>query len=376
MKVLHLGKYYPPDSGGIEAVTASIARGAADAGNCVRVLCFEQHGRGNALDQGVEVRRVPAIKIASQPLSLSYLREALQLSRTSDIVHVHLPNMLAALAITRLGPGPKVVLHWHSDVVGKGWLARLTRPIERAMLSRADCVICTSQAYADASESLRPFATKVAIVPIGVADTARPIHDASPLHAVLEPALWQHIQGRPLVLSVGRLVPYKGFSVLIEAATRMSVDAAVVIVGSGPLHALLRKQIGGSNSRVMLAGHVDSITLSALRGLATLFCMPSVERSEAFGVAMVEAMAQGVPIVATRIIGSGVPWVNLEGVSGLNVAPGDANDLAAALDRLLQNAQLRQQLARGARARYEELFSLQRAIEQTLALYVSLRLRV
>jgi len=369
--VLHLGKFYPPDNGGIESVTAALARGAAAAGMATTVLCFEEHGRGNAQDGAVTVRRVPAIKIASQPLSLAYMREAVQRARRADIVHVHLPNMLAALAVTGIGPGPKIVLHWHSDVVGKGLLAHLTRPIERAMLRRADKVICTSQAYADASPTLRPFVGRVAVVPLGVADVPTRQDDPATLRAALPPALRQHVDGRPLVLCVGRLVPYKGYATLIEAVAHLRSNAALVIVGGGPLQADLQARIdrAGCGERIRLAGRVDESTLGRLRSAASIFCMPSVERSEAFGVSLVEAMAAGLPLVATRIEGSGVPWVNLHDESGLNVAPGNAQELAAALDRLLQDEALRARLAAGARSRYERLFTELATVNATLAVY-------
>lgn len=369
--VVHLGKFYPPDNGGIESVTAALARGAAAAGLRTTVFCFEEHGRGDALDQGVQVLRVPAFKLASQPLSAAYYTRGLRLARQADIVHVHLPNMLAAVVIARLPPGPKVVLHWHSDVVGKGLLAKLTRPIERAMLRRADRVVCTSQAYADASATLRPFIDKVVVVPLGVPEVPQPRPSAGEARAALPAALRQHLGQRPLVLAVGRLVPYKGFDVLINAADRLSTDAAVVIVGGGPLQEALRAQVGqaGLGQRVLLAGRVDDTTLAALQCLTTVYCMPSVERSEAFGVALAEALARGLPAVATQIAGSGVPWVNLDGVTGFNVPPGDATALAATLDRLLSDGDLRARMALGARQRYEALFTEHQSIVRTLDVY-------
>lgn len=372
--VLHLGKFYPPDNGGIESVTAALARGTAAAGMATTVLCFEEHGRGDAHEDGVTVRRVPAIKIASQPLAMTYLREAVKRARKADIVHVHVPNMLAALAVTLIGPGPKVVLHWHSDVVGKGLLAHLTRPIELAMVRRADKVICTSQAYADASLTLRKLANKVVVIPIGVNDVSERRDDPATLQSMLPLELRRHVGARPLILAVGRLVPYKGFSVLINAAKRMASDAAVVIVGGGPLKGELLKQIDttGTSQRVLLAGRIDDGTLRALQCMATVFCMPSIERSEAFGVVLVEAMAYGLPVVATKIPGSGVPWVNLDGESGINVAPNDPIELAMGIDRLLQDHNLRIRLSKGARARYETLFTVQRSIDQTLLLYARL----
>jgi glycosyltransferase involved in cell wall biosynthesis len=370
-RVLHLGKFYPPDNGGIESVTAALARGSAAAGMITTVLCFGEIGRGDARDGNVSIRRVASFKVASQPLSAAYLRLAIRLSRQVDIVHVHLPNMLAALAVTRIGPGPKVVLHWHSDVVGKGWLARAIRPLESAMLRRADRVVCTSQAYADASMTLRPFLSKVAVVPLGVADPLELPLSSRQADAALPPALQQYLGGRPLVLAVGRLVPYKGFAVLLDAAARMAHDAAIVIVGGGPMMGALMRQRAAQRlqGRVLLAGRVDNHTLTTLQAEASVFCLPSVERSEAFGVAIVEAMARGLPVVATRIQGSGVPWVNADDESGLNVTPGDATELALALDRLLGDAPLRERLAGGARRRYEALFSERHFIERMIAIY-------
>jgi glycosyltransferase involved in cell wall biosynthesis len=376
-RLLHLGKFYPPDNGGIESVTATLARGAAAAGMSTTVLCFEEHGRGDAQDAGVAIRRLPSIKVASQPLSRAYLREGMQLGAVADVVHVHLPNMLAALAVTRIGVGPVIVLHWHSDVVGKSLLAHVTRPIERAMLRRADAVICTSQAYADASPTLRPFMHKVTVVPIGVPDVPLLRVDRATHLTALPSALREHLRDRPLVLAVGRLVPYKGYPVLIEAARRMQADAAIVIVGGGPLESRLQAQVRDSEvgRRVMLAGRIESSVLTSLQCLATVFCMPSVERSEAFGVALVEAFARGLPAVATRIPGSGVPWVNLDGTSGLNVAPGDPVELAGALDRLLLDSPLRESLGRRARVRYESLFTEKQSIDETLSLYRTLLAR-
>ena len=356
-------------------MTAALARGAAAAGLRTTVFCFEAHGRGDAVDQGVQVLRVPAVKLASQPLSLRYLTQGRQLALAADIVHVHLPNMLAAIVIARLQPGPKVVLHWHSDVVGKGWLARLTAPVERAMLRRADCVVCTSQAYADASITLRPHLQKVVVVPIGVPDVPQPPMSLDAARAALPAALRQHLAKRPLVLAVGRLVPYKGFDVLIDAVARMGTDAAVVIAGGGPLAATLQARVAnaGLAQRVVLAGRVDGNTLAALQRLTTVYCMPSVERSEAFGVALIEAMAQGLPAVATQIEGSGVPWVNLHGVSGINVTPGDAVALAGGLDALLNDDTLRVRLAQGSRQRYDALFTERKSVEAMLAVYRGLR---
>lgn len=374
IRILHLGKFYPPDNGGIESVTASLARGAVQAGYAVTVHCFEEHAKGDQIDQGVHVCRVPlGIKLASQPLGLRYLWRGWRLVRKTDLVHIHAPNMLGALLVLFVPARVKVIVHWHSDVIGKGILGSLFAPLEAAMLRRAECIMCTSQAYADASKTVQPFSQKVAVVPLGVPD-----HRAQNLanagvdgKSVLPINLSTHIAGRPVVLCVGRLVAYKGYSVLIDAAKLMQADAAIVIVGGGPLGDSLQKQINEQNlhSRVVLAGRLEADTLTALQSMATLFCMPSNERSEAFGVALLEAMVWGLPLVATKIDGSGVPWVNLHGQSGLNVPLNDPHALAEALDKLLTNKKLRNELASGSRLRYENLFTEQQAVAEILKLY-------
>jgi glycosyltransferase involved in cell wall biosynthesis len=241
------------------------------------------------------------------------------------------------------------------------------------MLQRADAVVCTSQPYADASITLRPFKDKITVIPLGV-PTTEEAPSALLGREALQGALRQHVGERPLVLCVGRLVPYKGYATLIEAACQLQSDAAIVVVGGGPLEAELKAQVTrqGVGGRVMFTGRVDDATLAALQHLATVYCMPSVERSEAFGVALIEAMSKGLPLLATEIPGSGVPWVNKHRESGLNVRPGDAGGLAEALDQLLGDAHLRQQLSKGGRSRYLAFFTEQRMVEKTLSLYESL----
>jgi glycosyltransferase involved in cell wall biosynthesis len=373
--IVHWGKYYPPDMGGIESVTASLARGAVSAGYEVTVVCFN---KGEAPDEGaadgVRVLRAPInlLKV-SQPLGWKYLRWALREAREADVVHLHVPNMLAALGGLLLGRRPRLVIHWHSDVVGKGLLGRVLQPLEAALLRRADGIICTSKAYAEASAPLRSFTEKISVVPIGVAD---PNAIAIPTGRVagLPPELENRLAGRQLVLAVGRLVPYKGFQVLVDAASQLPPNAVVLIVGTGPLRDELQARIdlAGVGDRVVLTGRLGDAPLRALFERASLFCLPSVERSEAFGVVLVEAMAHGLPVIATQIPGSGVPWVNAHNVSGLNVPVGDSRALAEACSKVLNSADLRARLSVGARERFLNEFTERAATDRMLAVYRSL----
>ena len=158
---------------------------------------------------------------------------------------------------------------------------------------------------------------------------------------------------------------------LIDAAAALPDDCAVLIGGSGDLTESLRAQVElrGLQSKVYLLGQITEERLPGYFEACDVFCLPSTARSEAYGVAMVEAMLMSKPIVATDIDGSGVPWVNQHETTGLNVPAGDAGELAAALTRLLGDEPLRRRFGAAARARYLREFTADLMTQRTLALY-------
>jgi glycosyltransferase involved in cell wall biosynthesis len=251
-------------------------------------------------------------------------------------------------------------------VINKGLLGKILRPLESAILRRADCIVATSQVYANASESLRTYKNKISVVPIGV-PAARLDRTDSDLPASID----QLISGRKIILSVGRLVPYKGFNVLIDAAKHLSNDSLVVIVGSGPLQQKLQQaiEVAGVKDRVFLAGRLSDTALHALFKRASLYCLPSTYRAEAFGVVLLEAMTYGLPIVATNIPGSGVPWVNQHGTSGLNVPVEDPVALAQACNQILVSPELQGRLSDGARMRFTSEFTEAVSIKRIMRIY-------
>jgi glycosyltransferase involved in cell wall biosynthesis len=366
--IVHFGKYYFPDDGGIESVTHSLAKGAVMAGHAVSVVCFEKStGNKTEMSEGVLIIRVPiAISIAAQPLGVKYFFRALSAAKKADLVHLHVPNMLGALCALFIPQKVKLLVHWHSDVINKGFLGKLLRPLELALLRRANCIVATSQVYADASETLASFQNKITVVPIGVSDVKHDDGDSK-----LPSALEVQIGGRQIVLAVGRLVPYKGFSVLIEAAQDFSESAVVIIVGGGPLQSELQKAIkhNGVNDHVILAGRLSDAQLHTLFERATLYCLPSNSRAEAFGVVLLEAMAYGLPIVASDIPGSGVPWVNQHGLSGFNVPVGNPKALANSCNQILTSGELRSTLSKSAHQRFLAEFTEEISVRRMMVVY-------
>jgi glycosyltransferase involved in cell wall biosynthesis len=367
-KIVHFAKYFAPDSGGIESVTFSTAKGAVSAGHEVAVVCFSRDFLYvDTIIDCIRVLRMPiSTLVSSQPISFSYFLKCILIARNADLVHLHAPNMLAALCALFIPKKVPLLVHWHSDVVGKGYLAKVFRPLEFLLLLRADSIVVTSQAYADSSASLKRFLSKIAVVPIGVVDVNRVesnIQASSTIHAQLDQ--------KRIILAVGRLVEYKGFQILIEAVRYLQQNAHVVIVGDGPLYQELKNliEIRGLDDRIVLAGRVSESMLKELYSQAYIFCLSSISRAEAFGVVLLEAMAHGVPIVASDIAGSGVPWVNLHGLSGFNFPAGDPEALAEACNLILSSPELRDKLAAGARQRFLDRFTERESINRLLVTY-------
>lgn len=377
MKIVHLAKYYPPEWGGMERVTHDLVTGMADAGIASDVIAFTRTPAraGTSHDGAARVTRCRLQgNPANQPLSLGWLCAAVKAGSDSDGVIVHAPNLLAlpvmmVLALLRvIGRGPRdIILLWHSDIVDKGPLGAVMRPFELAMAALATRIVATSPPYAEASPVLRRFQHKVAIVPLGI-DPAPP----PPASPALDPDLAQWIAGRPLVLSVGRLVPYKGFDILIEAMAQIAAGRACccLIVGSGPLADPLQADIArlGLSGHVRIVGPLAAEQLDALYRSAAVYCMASRMRSEAFGVVLLEAMSHGLPIAATDIAGSGVPWVAGGPEVAVVVPPENSPALARALAGLLDDPARARQMGSAALARFQRQFTRAAMVAGTIQL--------
>lgn len=368
MKVLQLSKFYPPVMGGIEAVAWELTEGLNRLGVPTEVLCSAQqrHSVREVAPAGYAVVRAAALgMLLSTSIAPPMLPLLRRMSAGADVVHLHMPDPMAAAAFWAVRPRAKLVVHWHSDVVRQRRALRLYEPLQNWLLRRADAIIATSRPYAEASAALAPWRAKVEVIPIGISDH-RPRVSAARVEA-----LRTRYGGRRIVFALGRMTYYKGFDVLIDAARRLVDDCVVLIGGEGDLLAGCRERVAalGLEGKVHLLGHVSPGELPTHLAACDVFCMPSTVRAEAYGVAMVEAMAMGRPIVATDIAGSGVPWVNVHGRTGLNVPVRDPAALTDALHALLADEALRRRMGEAARRRYENEFSAELMTRRVLQLY-------
>jgi glycosyltransferase involved in cell wall biosynthesis len=372
MRVLHIGKFYPPTPGGIETFTAILAREQAASGDVVAVLAHADV-RGwrtrQRSDSSVCVREVARWgQLAYAPLSPGFPWQLSRLiaAHRPDLLHIHVPNTsaFAALLVPAARRLPWIV-HWHADIpLDSG--SRLLRaaypfyrPWEQRLLRRADTIIATSAAYRDASHALAGWRDKTVIVPLALDDA--PAHEAGE-------SLWP--TGLRRLLAVGRLSHYKGFEVLLDSLVRLP-DTALLLIGSGEREHALRARIAelGLAGRVRMTGHVDDAVLLRAYAQAEMFCLPSLDRAEAFGMVLLEAMRAGLPCVASAIPGSGVGEVVVAEQTGLLTAPGDAAALAEALERLGNDATLRHRFGEAGRRRWQENYRPDAVTEATRQVY-------
>ena len=364
MRVLHLGKFYPPARGGMETILELICdRTSTDVDNTVLVAndafssSVERHGR-------VNVERVPAVAKVGAVSILPTL--PLRVRKTqADLIVIHEPNPMALLAYFLARPAGRLIVWFHSEVVRPGWLyALFYRPFLRFACGRAARIIVASPTLAASAPQLRDWQSKCVVIPYGLEIGA----DAPPRITERAQAIRREAAGRPLVLFVGRLVKYKGVEVLLEAMR--DVAATATLVGNGPERAALERhaQHAGVADRVKFAGEVTPDELAALYHACDLFVLPSVTRQEAFGVVQIEAMACGKPVISTDL-GTGTGWVNQHGVTGFVVPPRDAEALHRAIVTLLQDPALLNAMGEAARSRARALFSAERMVASVLALY-------
>lgn len=367
----------------METHLRTLARAQAALGAEVSVLCLNHASAGGQDVTWRAAARTPTSDERDGPVRVLRLGRAASLAKLDlvpglpaalaalrrdapDVVHLHVPNPAMLLGLWLARVEAPLVVTWHSDVVAQRLRAVLLAPFERAVLSRARRIVCTSPEYAGGSPVLARHGKKLAVLPFGI--DLEPFRRPSP-GALGEAERLRREMGAPLWLSVGRLVYYKGFATALEALARL--PGKLLLLGSGPLEGDLRRRAAalGVGDRVVFVAHASGDLLAGAYRAATALWFPSSARSEAFGLVQVEAMASGCPVLNTAIPHSGVPWVSRDGESGLTVSVGDAAALARAARRILEEPGLRERLAEGGRARAASEFGDALMARRSLDLY-------
>jgi len=360
LKVLQVGKFFDPYRGGIETVLKDLCAELQSRVD-LHVLVANTSPHTVHEQRGYEITRAASWgTLLSSPITPGFPGWVRKLR--GDIVHVHLPNPVGEMSYMMSAGGRPLVAHFHSDIVRQKFALRIYGPLLRSFYARASCIVVPTPNHIEISRFVSQFKGKCRVVPYGI---------CLPRFDYTEPVALRAGKLResgPAVLFVGRLVYYKGLEYLVEAMS--GINATLWIIGSGPLESKLKQMTAQLNlqARINFLGDVADEDMPAYYHACDVFVLPSVANSEMFGIVQLEAMACRKPVVATSLP-TGVSWVNQHGVTGLLVPPRDARSLAEAINKLLDNEAMRQELGGAGRQRVEKEFTATRMAEGMMEVY-------
>jgi len=376
MKVCVVSKHYYPFAGGLESRVVSLSEWLVGNGHSVSVLTsLEPNTKAEDIVKGVVVHRSKSLfslfnapfmpQVFSRLFSLDY-----------DLIDVNMPDPVNSIFVylACVLRGKPFTVTYHADIIKEEWYHAPFRVLYGGflylVLGRAGRIFVTSPNYAESSGVLKRFRDKIVVAPSFVdVQRLKPGLDGSNV------MVKYGLEGKKVVLFVGRLVAYKGLDYLIDAFGSLSkdFDAALIIVGDGPLEAELKdkvRKLGLSN--VFLSGVVSENVLPQYYAACDVFVLPSVTRAEAFGLVLVEALSCGKPVVSTNF--SGMPYV--VGDAGILVPPRDVSALRNAIGRILSDGKLASELGAKGRKRVAELFSRDVVCRRILDVYKQVSNRI
>lgn len=357
-KVLHISKYYYPFSGGTEQTARDCVLSLKD-NYWQKVIAFNdvKDDREIVVD-GVDVIKCGTfIKVSSQSLSASYRKKLKCIldEFQPDIIIFHYPNPFVASFLLKELKGRdaiKLVVYWHLDIIKQKFLKYFFGRQNKQLLERADKVIATSPNYIDGSPWLKTVTDKCSVIPSCINEERMQLTEAIKSRAY---KIKEENKGKTICVAVGRHTEYKGFKYLIQASKLVDDNILFYITGEGELTEELHNEVKG-NDKVIFTGRIADDELKALIFACDIFCFPSITKNEAFGLALAEAMYYEKPAITFTIPGSGVNYVSIAGVTGIEVENRNVQKYAEAIKRLAENSDLRKRYGEAGRQRVFENF--------------------
>ncbi len=374
MKVLHFGRYYSQYFGGTERHVGSLLDCLQNHIQVANIVASEVC-RNEVVRRGeYDIHKLASIGTLAGttfcPTMPSYVRR-LHAREQYDIIHLHFPDPMSHLAFSFLPQGPKLVISWHSDIIRQKRLLTFYQPFLNHIVARADAIIAATPKHFTSSKQMNACQDpeRKHVVHYGV-DLGRFEKNEQTKLGVAR--LAEKYPNKKIVFALGRHVYYKGFDYLIRAMQLLPSDAILLLGGCGPKTRELQQLSArlGLSDKVIFLGRVPDEDLPYYYHGCEIFCMPSVEQSEAFGLVQMEAMACGRPIVCCEL-NNGVTYLNRSSQTGLVVPPRNSEALAAALNELLANDEKRSEYGKEAYARVGQEFTLKQMTEGTMAVYRS-----
>jgi len=368
-RVLHISKYYYPFLGGTEQVARDMVKALIDTGANQKVICFNEdandgvmvcHKNENRTDiiDGIEVIRCGYYaKISSQALSPVYGRElkALMNEFKPNVVILHYPNPFVTRHLLKYADRDfKLLVYWHLDITKQKFLKHFFRGQNEVLIKRADKILGATPKHVDESAFTPLFGNKRYILPYQIDESNLIITEAEIQESE---RIKEKYKGQTLGFFIGRHVPYKGLTYLIKASKELRDEHIhFLIAGSGELTEELKEE-SKDDPKVEFLGRITDSQRRSYLYASDIVCFPSITRNEGFGLALAEGMYFGKPAVTFTIKGSGVNYVNLDRVTGIECPNCDYKAYAEALRELSSNKNLRKQYGEAARQRVLDNFT-------------------
>ncbi len=363
MKVLQISNYMYPHIGGIEQVTRDFANVLKSEGIDQKIICFNENVDDELYSckrketiydtvDGIDVVRCGCIaKIASQSISLTFGRELDKIMRSfkPDIIIFHYPNPFQALYLLQYKKRDfHLALYWHLDITKQKTLRNLFYLQNLELIARAEKILGATPMHVDESAFSSYFGNKRYILPYMINEKSLLISEKEINRAY---AIKEKYRGKTICFFIGRHVPYKGLTYLVKASKELGdEDVRFIVAGSGELTKELKAQ-AADDCKIEFIGKISDAERRSYLYACDIFCFPSITRNEGFGLALAEGMYYGKPAVTFHIDGSGVNYVNLSGVTGIECPNADYKAYSEAIRKLHRNEGLRSQYGIAARER-------------------------
>ena len=359
-KILQVTRYAYPHIGGIESVISQINAGLSNDEFDKEVLCCSNIDISSEENDVKYTRCRFLFEFAANTISPQFI---LKLSKVdTDILHYHMPFIFAVIAHFIARPKyKKMVITYHSDIVGYDKIMRFFWWIYKKFLKAADIIHVLSPQLVENS-FIKDFKEKTVIIPFSV--------DANTHHDTMKAEeIRRKYSGKKILFALGRHVKYKGFMYLLEAMKKVS-GACLLLGGNGPLTQEFKEYIKDNNlgNKVILTGRIPDSELENYYEACDIYVLPSIMQFEAFAVVQLDAMKHSKPVINTWL-GTGVNYVSINEKTGITVQPENSDELAQAINTLLNDEQLRQTYGMNAKARVEELFLFEKIKEKYNNLY-------
>ncbi|HIZ28385.1 MAG TPA: glycosyltransferase [Candidatus Adamsella sp.] len=347
-KVTHITRYAYPHIGGIEAVISQINESLPDELFEKEVICCSNTEK-SSIEKGVKYNRCKFLfEFAANTISPEFIWK---LSRVNtDILHYHMPFIFAVIAHFIARPKyKKLYITYHGAIVGYDKYMRPFWGIYKHFYKIADKIHVLSPTIINSDPILSENKEKCEIVPYGV--DLKLDYNQEEVNKIKE-----KYKNKKIILAIGRFVKAKGFSYLIQAMQNVE-EAFLLIIGDGPLKKDFESYINENNlkDKVILLGSIsDKKTKNNYIQASDIFVSSS--QQESFGIVLLEAMRLGKPIINTNL-GTGVNYVSIHNETGITVEPKDSEELANAMNKLIQDNSLSIILGQNSRKRVENIFS-------------------